>query len=239
MISIRKAASAFGAIAILAGPAPALALSPQIEACLQAAQNEAAATRCWEGERARVDARLGDLLRSLRPLLRSDAERDGFAQAQSAWERFRGATCAWERRAMLCCDMTEALAENTCLVERTEARIVDIEHLIAAFGPGGPLEAAPSGAPPSTGPKPAVEGMIFPDSSERLLAVAELEPLTRAQLRLARNEIYARRGRIFDSADLQDYFARQAWYRPVAREVSLSRIERANVTLILSVENRK
>ena len=140
---------------------------------------------------------------------------------------------------MLCCDMTEALAENTCLVERTEARIVDIEHLVAAFGPGGPLEAAPSGAPPSTGPKPAVEGMIFPDSSERLLAAAELEPLTRAQLRLARNEIYARRGRIFDSADLQDYFARQPWYRPVAREVALTRIERANVTLIQSVERRK
>ncbi len=238
MISIRRAA-AIGTVMLLIGSGPATALSPQIEACLQSAADEPAANRCWAVERARLDARLGEVLRNLRPLLRSDAEREGFAQAQSAWERFRGATCAWERRAMLCCDMTEALAEDTCLVERTEARIVDIEHLIAAFGPGGPLGPAPAGAPPAAGPKPAVDGMIIPDSSERLLAPAELEPLTRAQLRLARNEIYARHGRIFDSADLQDYFARQAWYRPVAREVSLTRIERANVTLIQSVERRK
>lgn len=224
--------------AALGGQRPALALSPQLEACLQAAQDEPAATRCWTAERARLDARLGEVLRQLRPLLRSDAERTGFGQAQSAWEQFRDATCAWERRALLCCDMTEALAEDTCRVERTEQRIADIEHLVAAFGPGGPLEGGPA-APPPQAPKPGREGMILPDSSERLLVPAELERLSRAELRLARNEIYARRGRIFDAADLQAYFDRQPWYRPVAREVALSRIEQANVNLIQAVERRK
>ena len=33
-------------------------------------------------------------------------------------------------------------------------------------------------------------------------------------LRLARNELYARRGRIFDDEDLQRYFESKSWYEP-------------------------
>ena len=33
-------------------------------------------------------------------------------------------------------------------------------------------------------------------------------------LRVLRNEIYARRGRIFKDKELQKYFEAQAWYRP-------------------------
>jgi len=239
MSSILPAILATVATAILVLPtSPAWSISPQLDACLQASADDAAAPRCWATERARLDARLAELVQRLQPLLPAGATRDGFAQAQSAWERFRAATCAWERRALLCCDMTEALAEATCHVERTEQRIADVEHLVAAFGPGGPLAETPAATPPA-GPKPAVEGMIIPDSSERLLTPGELARLSRDELRLARNEIYARRGRIFDDAALQAYFARQSWYRPVAREVALSRLEQANVALILTIERRK
>ena len=53
---------------------------------------------------------------------------------------------------------------------------------------------------------------IFPDSSERLLTQADIEGMSKEQLRLARNEIYARHGRRFTSADLQAYFNSRSWY---------------------------
>ena len=40
-------------------------------------------------------------------------------------------------------------------------------------------------------------GLLFPDSDRRYLSVAELQGMPRAQLRFARNEIFARRGRHF------------------------------------------
>ena len=38
--------------------------------------------------------------------------------------------------------------------------------------------------------------------------------LTREQLRLARNEIYARHGRKFKDAALDEYFRSKSWYMP-------------------------
>ena len=34
-------------------------------------------------------------------------------------------------------------------------------------------------------------------------------------LYLTRNEIFARHGRMFNNADLQEYFNSQAWYEPI------------------------
>ena len=60
-------------------------------------------------------------------------------------------------------------------------------------------------------------------------------------LRLARNEIYARHGRIFDSADLNQYFNSQSWYLGLytANEFDeswLNKYEKANINLIKSYE---
>ncbi|MBI5574257.1 MAG: YARHG domain-containing protein [Elusimicrobia bacterium] len=41
----------------------------------------------------------------------------------------------------------------------------------------------------------------------------ELPNKTTAELRLLRNEVYARHGSIFDSADLKEYFSKQDWYK--------------------------
>jgi hypothetical protein len=60
--------------------------------------------------------------------------------------------------------------------------------------------------------------------------------LSRNDLRIARNEIYARKGRIFKSADLRDHFLRLPWYRPQHLEVPLNSIEQANVNLLLAAE---
>ena len=71
---------------------------------------------------------------------------------------------------------------------------------------------------------------------------AALEGLTKEQLRLARNEIYARHGMIFGAQDLATYFATKTWYTPTVAyadfydQVTISEIEAANVALIVDVE---
>lgn len=56
------------------------------------------------------------------------------------------------------------------------------------------------------------EDYIIPDSNSRYLTVSDLEDLTADELRIARNEIYARHGRKFDDEDLQAYFNSKSWY---------------------------
>lgn len=81
-------------------------------------------------------------------------------------------------------------------------------------------------------------GMIFPDSSTRLLVPSELAQLSSATLRVARNEIYARKGRRFRDSWLRRYFGQFAWYQPRYDEVSLNRIEQRNVATISTAEAR-
>ena len=60
------------------------------------------------------------------------------------------------------------------------------------------------------------EDYIIPKSSKRILTEKDLEGLSSEQLRLARNEIFARHGRIFGSSDLQEYFESKSWYKGTA-----------------------
>lgn len=53
---------------------------------------------------------------------------------------------------------------------------------------------------------------ILPDSSSRLLTDADIEGLSARELNYAKNEIYARHGRIFDSPELREYFESKSWY---------------------------
>lgn len=57
---------------------------------------------------------------------------------------------------------------------------------------------------------------------------------SKPQLRLMRNEVLARHGWKFQSKDLQDHFASQPWYKPVAdnNSIKLSIIEMTNIQLI-------
>jgi hypothetical protein len=88
----------------------------------------------------------------------------------------------------------------------------------------------------SAPPLAAGSGFIFPDSDRRSLTRDELRPLSPTQLRYARNEIYARKGRFFRDQELANYFARFSWYKPHAWDVPLSAVEQANVNLIQSME---
>lgn len=82
---------------------------------------------------------------------------------------------------------------------------------------------------------------ILPDSSQRILSNGEINILSKADLRLARNEIYARHGRKFDDQELQNYFNSKSWYRGTIdpddfSESFLSEIEKANIDTIKKYE---
>jgi hypothetical protein len=100
----------------------------------------------------------------------------------------------------------------------------------AALEPAIPVPDAPA----STG-RPVRE-FIIADSDRRLLSYDDLAGLTLAQLRVARNEIFARKGRFMKDAQLRAYFAQFPWYQPFTWTVKLSRTETANVALIQQVE---
>ena len=53
---------------------------------------------------------------------------------------------------------------------------------------------------------------ILPDSDKRYLTMADVEDLTLQEINYAKNEIYARHGRRFNSAELQNYFDSKSWY---------------------------
>jgi hypothetical protein len=79
-------------------------------------------------------------------------------------------------------------------------------------------------------------GFILDGSDIRYLSLAELEPLSREELRIARSEILARKGRFFKDPILGAHFKKFSWYHPSAWRVHLNPIEQANVGLIWSIE---
>lgn len=82
---------------------------------------------------------------------------------------------------------------------------------------------------------------VLPDSDRRLITESDLVNLNPVECRIARNEIYARRGRMFADEQLQNYFDVCTWYqREIAGEDfsldMLSDIERENAEFISAYE---
>ena len=100
---------------------------------------------------------------------------------------------------------------------------------------------APTSSPTST----SSGTYVLPDSATRLYSADELSGLSDWQLYVARNEIYARHGRMFQRQDLQDYFNSQSWYTPLYSPEQfdsmglLSSTEQQNASTILSVEKAR
>ena len=103
--------------------------------------------------------------------------------------------------------------------------------------------AEPTSAPaPTPSPAPAQE-YLLPDSATRYLTDADLAGLTHEQLCLARNEIYARHGRLFSTPQIAAYFAAKSWYKGTIAPGSfdsalLNAYERANIQLISDYETK-
>ena len=86
-------------------------------------------------------------------------------------------------------------------------------------------------------PRNVQPGFILPDSGDRQLGWDEVAALSPVQLRVARNEIFARRGRFMKDAQLRAYFSQFGWYRPFTWNVNLSPVEKANLALIQRAES--
>ena len=73
---------------------------------------------------------------------------------------------------------------------------------------------------------------------EREMTYDDVEGKSAEELRLMRNYIFARRGYIFESEDLKEYFERFSWYVPLYYDVTprLSDIEKYNVNFIKEYE---
>lgn len=90
---------------------------------------------------------------------------------------------------------------------------------------------------------PAQDEYIFPNSATVLLTRADLQGMDAAQLRLARNEIFARYGVIFGPADLKTYFEGKSWYEPkisfdyFEANITMNQTEKENISLIVQVED--
>lgn len=78
----------------------------------------------------------------------------------------------------------------------------------------------------------------YPQSSTKKLTEADVENLRPADLRIMRNEIYARHGYNFQLADMRKHFDEKDWYMAVSQDVTdnLTETERKNAALIKRYE---
>ena len=81
---------------------------------------------------------------------------------------------------------------------------------------------------------------IFPQASDRPLSIEDVENLNGWELKIMRNEIYARHGYIFRTEEMKEYFKSQRWYEPKYENVDdmLTKVEKQNIKLIKRYESR-
>jgi len=74
----------------------------------------------------------------------------------------------------------------------------------------------------------------------KLISDAMLSGLSLHELRLLRNEIYARHGRIFKTMWIQQYFGGQPWYDPKEdfKDEEISGSDKTNIETIVAYENK-
>lgn len=85
---------------------------------------------------------------------------------------------------------------------------------------------------------------ILPESDTQYISSRDVAYLTDRELRLARNEIFARHGRMFDDPELSAYFNATSWYYGTIpsssfSDDSLSKVEKANIEVIKAEEARR
>jgi hypothetical protein len=84
---------------------------------------------------------------------------------------------------------------------------------------------------------------LLPNSDTVKLTRDELRGFSKEDLRLARNELFARHGMIFGVTDLDNYFGSKSWYQPMYSyddffdKVEMNAIEEANLALIIALED--
>jgi outer membrane protein assembly factor BamB/uncharacterized membrane protein YjgN (DUF898 family) len=126
-----------------------------------------------------------------------------------------------------------AAANGNVYVSSTDQFLYVLKGCPAGIPPPPHAMAAAQSIPPAQIGTPLNSSGLPLDCSP-----TALERLEKPALRLKRNEIYARHGRVFQSDDLRQYFSSQPWYRPDPnfQDTSLSAEERACVARIKAME---
>lgn len=117
----------------------------------------------------------------------------------------------------------------------TEARLSSLEKRNAAFiASYQKSRGKTSSRRSSSSGSRSGGGFVLSFSSSRTVTSSDLSGLSAWQLDIARNEIYARHGRIFKRSDLRNYFRSQGWYREDSgfSEGRLSSLEKRNAEFI-------
>lgn len=109
---------------------------------------------------------------------------------------------------------------------------------------GSPIVVPPSGNTSNGQTANSASDYIFADSNSRYLTADEVRSKSAADLRIARNEIFARRGRMFKDAELQAYFNSKSWYVGTIPAGSFNTsvfndYEKTNLELIQKIEDEK
>ena len=121
----------------------------------------------------------------------------------------------------------------------TEAPVSPTEAPVSPTEPpAAPTEAPAALAPPTAAPE---SEYILPHSDTEPLTLDQLQGLTAEQARIARNEILARHGRMFNDQELQRHFDGCSWYSGTVPADSfdynqLSPLEQQNVEVIKQYE---
>jgi hypothetical protein len=114
---------------------------------------------------------------------------------------------------------------------RTPEEQIELTLAARALGISPGTEPAPDAVlSPLDDPSQLDKGVIDPDT---------LSDLSRRDLRILRNLIYARRGRPFKSPILREYFERMDWYHadPKYTDARLTKNDKRNIKVVQDVEN--
>lgn len=116
----------------------------------------------------------------------------------------------------------------------------DVSENLTKFGSSSEIEESAK-ATKVTGTD---DDFIFPDSNSKYLSNDDLKKLSKDQLRTALNELYARRGYIFEDEGWKEYFEKKDWYdgRVEGEDFDdsvFNKYETANKDLIVTYEKKK
>lgn len=120
--------------------------------------------------------------------------------------------------------------------------------LLAFLATSVPIMAQEPPSIPKTYPKKVVRnnqnsnvvwGTEYDYLSQRYISYEDIMNYDKGQIRVLRNSIYARHGRIFKDKNLRNYFNAQDWYRGYRKEIpqrELNKYERANIDFLQKYE---
>jgi tetratricopeptide (TPR) repeat protein len=129
----------------------------------------------------------------------------------------------------------KAQEQYEALINRAPEKAALLKEHLRESGAQPP---SPAVASPSLSGLPVTQGPRWPWTSHRPVTPADLAALTTEELKIMRYEILARKGWVFASPDLRDYFAKQPWYQPKGTQEQAGKVNREILRRLKPLERR-